>query len=1111
VLASRVTSSEPSATAAFPLVGRGKGQDDNAPSSLTSIHKEEIESVFYGFLGQALSSWQEEDPRRVKAATLYQDTSILLAREGAREALETRFRDFNEEDIHNFEQTRLTRAMLTILSALIADINRDEENPENNPYHFESMIRLAKNAGLSDRDIGIFLSDLDLRKTITAHPNEHLNREGVRLFRRGVAIAYLPPEKREAAMRSLVHDLLRTPLTPTRKDTNFEETYNAVEQAKIIRDGQRVAFRRLNAAVRKHYGQHVTPPDFKHPKVMPHIVLQSWHAGGDADGKPNSDRWALMHGMLSFTRAAVEDHLNDVLQAEEAIASTPAGSLTQQFETSGERLHDVRKALQDLKARFDRLEARFITTDADNNKSLIPGVEYDAIKDDFEAVYKGLHIGGLEFNGREGFERELEAIFLDLSSSLKNDQAREIMEASHFLLSQYKLTIAQIESRHTGPILATMIDNLFSNRKFLKKVDLGSAVSKKKKFTALPQDTQRDLMKQVSEKLTPPELMAEIYAANPEEIDENGHFVQNHETQRRIELIKINPRQFGMAISAEASGMSAEYQQFFAEAADVRTLLHTALPEDYKSLCNMSGSFEAYEQAESGEANIRERMLATDGGWSGGHMHIGGLIPCSDSLKLLGRPVTWLQVEAIRQNTVASIRSGIARLIKWGNGASIERGGGDSMASKRYEAQTLQEYTKKRGKPLDPNNGRDRVLLRMACFHSNTEQGRAQRVYSSTPDQVAAGLTTTIGELLGRRLELMGLVKDGTFIPQRDKLSARMHAHLNNTAYAVMQDYQDFREVSYSDSDEPVADSWAQKTGAITMTGFANKSARAASKSKGSASFTKVRAIQSNDVLRSTQTKHDGWFICGEFMRRTHTLYSGGQLSAGDIEDFMGEQWWRRSFFSRALTAAVASDMSKGFRKLGVADQWNFDRAIQVGATVKVEINAAGKKKLVFDNPDGRITPEEAYQARLFYDQALLAALTEAALGIKSRDIQGKTAFDQPLDALIQSVRPPNGGIDIVYGERIQKRWKNLKDVREQEHSALPEQVLVDLLEESPERAQESTKRLVIAGYRETLFPDIRRLLGRTSYGRRQEPAWEETLIRPPAEKFKRDEPAYGA
>lgn len=1041
----------------------------------------------------------------LKAVMLYNNTRTLLSQPDAEDKFRAEYESISQDERNAYSRLRLIDHLLDTGAHIIAQRNRPDD-AEHNSYNIEEMLNLARQAGYSAHDMEEFFSDVRIWKAITPHPTEHLDSEGIELFRQLVAVGEKPGEERAAALEDIIKVMTVSDITPKRRLTTFEETDFALRQAQIYRDGQREMFRRVNAAVAETFDGYPLVPDLNQSESSISTGMRVWHAGGDADGKANADRWALLYGMLSLTRGAVEDHLDDIEKAARLIAEDECDTLRGTFQKTSQPLTYVRQALEQLKDRIDLLERRFVDTDAAGNKTHKAAADYEVIKEEFANLFKGLRIGKIEYDKRKEFEHELGNYFKLFAQTVNNPEAKEIMAESLFLMRQYGLSAAIIETRHNGMMLKETMNNIFSDQDFLQTLnlppDMTELLASKPVFTGIKNDAdgltpaqQRGFIDYVMHNTTAQQRREAFLAANPPTKDGNGYTAQTHEIFERYSLMSQNPGQFGMAIVAEADEMSTSYQRFLAEPFGATTLLHTPLNEEYETIKNMPESMVTHH-LNGGQSDISARALeGTNGSWYGHNLVHGQMVPCSDSGKEYGLLVRVLETEGFRQTTAKSIGLGIATLIKRGNGLSLERGGGDDMMYTRYMAQILREYADNRKEPLDPKNPKDRVLLQMASFFSNTEQGRAIRINSATPHQVSDDLCDKLGEMLGRRMELQGLVHKGTYIPPRGKYSPKTHKFLMETAYEMMQLYSAYRHAKGKDGDESVINRWASIVSDPSMSGAANSSARAQSKSSGkkAEALTAQRAIGSNIWIAMARTRHDGYFTSGEFLERMHKRYNDSGLSKQDVKEFtVDSQWWRRNFFLRALMPAIRSDMKHGFEKLGVPDM-TFDRAIEIGRSVRIEEGV-----LKYDDPTGTITEEQALQAAFFEDQALLVALTEAGLAIDEVD----SPYNKPIDELIKTVRPEDNSPNIIFGKRTLQRWPQLVHAGENERLALPELVMADFYEDkirSGETVDDPTKRLAISAARAGTIPHIPTVLGREAYGRRKEPVWgAEALIAPP-------------
>lgn len=1035
----------------------------------------------------------------------YHEAIGLVAQPNPEEVFADKFKSMDAEQIEAFAKQRLVKHLLSTAATIHSFRNRTDD-AYNNSYNIEAMIKLGAKLGVTGEELEKLFSDVNIWKTITPHPTEHLNAAGIRLFRQLIEAQEIENvEQREAKVMDIVREMLKEDITPDRAQTVYEEIDGAVEQSRIHRAGLLNLFHRVNGAVAEAYEDYLVKPDLNNAKVVIDLALRTWH-GADADGKPNADRWALMYGILAFMKSSIEDHKDDFEFAQVEIAkmaSENGNALKAQYDQALGAFRNITGALGQLDGRIERLIERFVEIDDTGRKDRKENADFDVVKDDLDQLFVGLEIGGLKIDAQQDFERQLKD-HLEMGDRLASDQARQRLNGSSFLFRQYGLTSAKMDTRHNGDIYKEMMNNLFSDADFRSALNGALHDGDGASFTDLPMDDQQRFMDLALKNLSVEYVKAALYRANPE-VNDNGYVVQTHEFLRRLEIVGEFPGSFSMNIVADADAMSTGYQEFFGRVLSDGNLRHMPLNEEFKTLKEMVKSLKGFHEGSGGE-NVEQRILDHDG-WAGDEFTQFLMIPCSDSNKKLGPLVRWLQKEGVQEAAREALALDIAILIKWGSGGAIARGGGDSLVYTRLLAQVLKQYTKETGRPLDPSKGLDRVFMKMATFVSSTEQGRMIRVYSSTPAQISTRFCDTIAEFMGRRWELEGRMQtmdpDGVmFIPPEDSISPRMREALDEDMDELMHFYGDVREAVDEDGNV-VINSWAKMVSNQHMCSLSSNGARPPSKTS-SKEFTDGRAIGSNIQIKNSRTNFDGYFTVGALMARQHQRYIDGKTSHHDLQNLMMKsEWLRRQVFLRGLMEGVQSDMSYVFKRLGNGDQWSFDRAIAVGKSVRIEedTDSSGTiiKRIKYDNIDGSVSPEEALQALFFYDQACLAALNEASLAHCDEKDDNFYLYNRPLDEIIESVRPEDNSVSISYGERIKARYKRLQPLQDHIKDTTPDHVLVDECErrcaEDKDALPERVKRLVMSASRAATMPDHRLTFGKTAWGRRQAPNFAQIYL----------------
>ena len=319
---------------------------------------------------------------------------------------------------------------------------------------------------------------------------------------------------------------------------------------------------------------------------------------------------------------------------------------------------------------------------------------------------------------------------------------------------------------------------------------------------------------------------------------------------------------------------------------------------------------------------------------------------------------------------------------------------------------------RRKGYHFDRNALDDRTVLQMATFSSNTEQGRAMRMFSATPALVENDICGTLSEMLcrnvfdleGYREKVADYPAAALFVPGGEMVSDNLRQFVERNVHEMMLLYARHRDAVGEDESDTVLNLWAQTVCNPKQAGFANNGARADSKVQGTKGrgLREQRAIGSNIWLNFGRTCHDGYFTAGEFLLRMHTAYKDGLLKKADIESFTSSGFWRYHLFALGLVSAVRADPACGFAKLGRAEDWNFDRALETGAGIMFRDRgySARGPRILFIN-DAEVADIEAMQALIYRDHALFLALSDAFLG---------GGFDRDLDTLLNAVRPDERG-----------------------------------------------------------------------------------------------------
>lgn len=1023
-----------------------------------------------------------------KAKKLYLKLEEILSGEKAEKKLKTK-----TEALSNSEKV-LYAKFLTIRnscrSAAMIIATRNTTSLDN-PYDIDRMIGQMKEKGVKGKELEKVLSTITQWKTGTPHPTQHLSEEGKQLFRDILEANNLPPEERFQAAQKAISGMLNADITRKERMTVREETDSDREQAKLHRKAQRKTFFALQAALDKHYGDKA--PQLLSGKIKMTLPYHTWNGAGDADGKPNADKKALLEGMVGYTVDAIVEHLDDV---EEAIKLDK--SLQKKL---GNTLESLKKAHQ----RLEKLEAKL----RDSNDE----TSFEKLKKEFEGVYKNLSVDhAKKGDASVNSEQELyEKLTKNLAHVIKdaNPKAKQVLEGSLFVMRQYKdtFTTAKIEKRAPGPVDVEIMNKLFSDTEFQEAFLKGwmKRSLANKSFNALDVDEQRKIMRHIASqaKGDNQSIIEHYQRIFPEGLDDKGFPNQLHERAERLKLQALVPNKFGMSIVAEASEMSAEYQFFLGEQVfGVKPMMHTMLNEDMKTL-EESPDYLIDFAKNGGLTSVHEAVAHNPrlGNYLEKH---GAMLPCSDSTKQLGPGAFFMQAQAINLMMKFAVENNKTICIKWGNGQTLTRGGGNAHVPGRLKAQAVQWHLN--GRALDLKSPEDIKILANIMFSSNTEQGRAADFMSPNADRISINHLNMIGEMLGRTLELTGKSPKGEYIPQVAKFSKGARKIFSQIAKdTMMRGYENFRDAVYTSKNQKIenqrmSDEVAEKVSNMKVAADAGQAARPGSKAvevkegeevkavKTGKALYDLRAIGTTISISHMRTYHDGWFTLGEGLREVHKAYLGREIGDGDLKAFMDDPLWT-SMIKNGLRTSSMSDMRSAFKKLDAGD-WSHAKAMKIGKSVRIIPSEDPKKNppvFTFDGEEDGVTPEQAYIAKLYYDQALFVAYTEILAEFKNNPdfVMPKTLdeVEQRAELHLSNTKGKIGRFEIG------ANTNNLFPFVDQNENGnrvetLPSQILADVAEDIHGEFSQEEKYAITAAQRSaTVTKEMDLALDQDAYG----------------------------
>ena len=1074
-------------------VGPPENLTENSEVIFSDYSASAIEELMNDIVYEHVSGLPESEAKK-----LFLDLDDILDNEDSEEVLLERTKALSHDQKAQYAKFLTIKNSLKAASHIIAVGNAGSDSAQNE-YEIDHMVGQMKEKGVSAEQLGSVLSSITQWRTGTPHPTQHLSEEGKQLFRDVLSIVSLPKGERHDSLKNTITSMFDAQITRSAKMDVREETNSDREQAKLRRQGMRETYIGLKSALQNHYGEDA--PNLLSGSILLELAYHSWFGGGDTDGKSNADKWALLEGLTGYTMDAIEEHLEDINKAIEIDSSL------------SKRLESTKNALEIVRERLTALDEKLLNRDETTDS--------EALKREYANLYKGLEIG---HTASSSVNTEKDA-YLALSNELKHvvdhlakGEAKELLEGSLFVLRQYKnaITTARIETRANGFVDQDIVNQIFGDKEFQKTFLTGEMRRSlaSRTLASLPKEEQRAIMQAAEDKCkNNVRLFAEhYYRIFPEGLDDKGFPNQKRERGERLEIQAITPDKFGMSIVADAQPMSPEYARFLGEVGfGVKHMMHTMLTEDYDTLdaaaditidFTKNGGMKSVFSAINSNPRLGEYL----------DRH-GVMLPCSDSTKKLGPAAVYFQAQAINHLMDYAVEENKTMYIKWGNGQIITRGGGNSHVPGRLKAQAMQWHLD--GRKLDLNVPEDIKLLANVMFSSNTEQGRAADFVSPTSQKIASNQLTMIGEMFGRVLELSGKAPIGTHIKQVPEYTSGVRKHvIDSIARNIMMlGYLNFRDVVDEEGNR-LSDEVAIKSSNMKVAGDANQAARPDSKVvdapdpnepvaiKDGKPLYDLRAIGTTISINHMRTYHDGWFSLGAGLQAMHQANIEGEISDEDLAKFPKDPLWE-SIIKNGLRTATMSDMSHVMKKLDAGD-WSHEKAMRIGKSVEVDLSgdANDPPLFSFDGAEDGVTAQQAYAAKLYYDQALFITYAEklAQLHLEGEPLPETLEEIEQASVLHCEGKVVGGHVGVGHfatGEFTRKLYPLVdQDLNGNRKAALPSQVLSDVAEECHSELSKTERFAITAAQRATsTWNNADLYLDQDAYGSKPYPAIEEANL----------------
>ncbi len=894
-----------------------------------------------------------------------------------------------------------------------------------------NTIRLMQQAGMSAEDVNRLVSKIRYIKVGTPHPTEHLSLDqGVPLAREQIDALYTGDGKR---LKKAVERMFDVQMAATGKSNVIDEMDLDNQEAMIHREGRDIFEENYEYLMRSLYRDGslvLTDSEDFHMDTG----RRTWGIF-DADGKPNAEHWALMAKIATTTKAAYEDIIS--LMEKGGYGKDELAKDLREYSQKISKIYERARAVTRALAHPPKGQSR--------DEILIESQNvYESLLDDLKNFYD-------DYNQGLSFYRNALQKLLNLSLSERDVEKQINLARAYRRLRRDGFALERGQTRHGDPVNQEIISNLFQHQPFLNLMEQSGLFNDHELkqllgYDYLSEAQQNKIQKRIidhakSDGAFKERMGALILEANPLDIRSDGYPVQTYSYLMRWQLRKLFPYKFGAAVISDAGRFAPARQDFVTRMLGMDDIRHMPLNEDRSTLPVQPALKRNFVKA-GGVDNLAARQAARQEL----ELHIdhedGFLImrPCSDAERAAGSGTRMEAMDMFREAVRLSYEIGMPVEVQLGGGLSINRFGGDTSIPRRIMAQEAKRIAQERGEALSFDDPKDAAVLHSVMRMAYTEQGRAKRIYSASPTQIANTLEAMTADILQDVLELTGVVKWDTFIENNPA-----PGHVSKELYNDMIDTHHAFRFCVDGDGEVVTNKWGRKTTNPTLVSLMNFGARPASKS-GTKELTDVRAIE-DDIRHYIARDHKAGFGTGLALSRLHEKFVQGRRTKAQIDEIIDHPEWRYNIWTKNLFDAWRSNYSRNFQRLkhDKSLDWTFDKALEVARSVSFTKNEKGQNQIQFDHHGGRVSPEEAYEAYRWYDRLLMLALHEAALNNPGQD--GMNWHDD-LEAIIRSLRPDDNALDFAPGPRTRARYPSVSIMKEEHDRHIPMMDIIDRVED---------------------------------------------------------------
>lgn len=777
---------------------------------------------------------------------------------------------FKQKDYPSLEIYAHWRSVLWTLDMAAETIAELNEQSNRATKAIDTVLSQAAKARLPAPRLKELFSVIRINPVDTPHPTEYLSTQGIALYRALVGLTYeTNPNTQEQKASELVKQMLSSSsITCDQRATTRAETITGLVQFNIYRTGTK-QFRRL---LQKALDTHFPNLSLTDKSYTPDIATGTWRAGGDADGKPNVTANVLLEGLTLNRLSAVNGLVSDLEEIKKEHGKENA--TLNKLETPLKTLQEALKAFDQQKPHT--LDEKTLQKHSENLSRIAAQLPYT----DLEKTFKQL-------------EKELEG------------EALEKLKDMFFVFLQYGARGPRLDVRHNHSVFVSLINKIMT-QDALK--EFGLKYKSDLFFSQRAKEQQKRLMIQLETILAKDSKKMARFKALLWKISQADS--EERELLKRFEIIKKHPKMFNRAIIAEADTLSMHYQNLIGLPFKLNEIAqHTPLAEDGKTLENVHLFSEDFENTPAGikqkEAmGIRHALKKT-----GKLVAMPIMMARSDAQKDFGPAISLVQ----RKTSINVVNSALLKggnLIKSlynGCGMALGRGWSNPADITRITAQKIAQHFENTGRPVT------NPALAMLARIIYTTQGRAPRILSAIPEQHANFVADQIAEILGRQIELLGLIPKGRYIYREKELSRNAKTFLKHIRRECTDHYYAFRHAQDPKGNK-VIDSWADTFSYMHVLKHVNFSARPNARSKKKSTLSTQRAIGSNKALKMARTNHDNYYALDRFLREIMHGVQNHTLSIEDAKDIIQAPYIRHMLIrgAAALAAAQWSILYKG-------------------------------------------------------------------------------------------------------------------------------------------------------------------------------------------------------